>query len=305
MRVIVLGTGALGCVFAARLSEHAEVWMLGTWAEAIAAVIQRGVRLHEPEGGIRTAAIRATTDPGVVPPADVALVLVKSYQTARAASWAAQLLAPDGLAVTLQNGLDNAASLAAAVGAERTVVGVTYTGATLLGPGEARHAARQTTFLGDSPTTAARVAAFVDLLDRAGFETHITSDIAGRLWGKAVANAAINPLTALWRAPNGAVCATEERRALLADLAEEAAAVARARGVTLPFADPVGYVRDVCRGTAANRSSMLQDIERGRPTEVDSITGIIVAEGQRLGVPTPVNAVVWRLVRGATGEGEG
>ncbi len=298
MRIVILGTGALGCVFAARLSEHAEVWMVGTWAEAVAAVTQRGVLLHEPEGGIRTAAIRATTDPSTVPAVDVALVLVKSYQTARAASWAAQMLAPDGLAVTLQNGLDNAARLTAAVGAERTVVGVTYTGATLLGPGEARHAARQATFIGAGPATAARVGAFVDLLDRAGFETHMTADISGRLWGKAVANAAINPLTALWRVPNGEVCATAARRALLAELAGEAAAVAQARGVTLPFADSAGYVQDVCRGTAANRSSMLQDVERGRPTEVDSITGVIVAEGQRLGVPTPVNEVVWRLVQG-------
>lgn len=297
MRVAVLGTGALGCVYAARLSEHAEVWMVGTWAEAIAAVAQRGVLVHEAAGGICTAAIHATTDPGAVPPADVALVLVKSYQTARAAAWAAQLLAADGLAVTLQNGLDNGERLAAAVGADRTAVGVTYNGATLLGPGEARHAATQPTYIGISPATAVRTGAFVDLLCQAGLEAHTEADVAGRLWGKAVANAAINPLTALWRVPNGAVCVTEARRALLATLAEEAAAVTRALGVTLPFADPVAYVERVCRGTAANRSSMLQDIERGRPTEIDSITGVIVTEGQRLGVPTPVNEVVWRLVR--------
>ena len=91
---------------------------------------------------------------------------------------------------------------------------------------------------------------------------------------------------------------------MLVALLEEAAAVARARGIALPFGDPVAYVEGVCRATAANRSSMLQDVERGRPTEIDSLNGVIVTEGKRLGVPTPVNEVVWRLVRGvADGSG--
>lgn len=298
MRVAILGSGALGCVYAARLAGQAEVWMLGTWAEGLAAVRRDGIRVTDPDGRVWRAQVRATSDPADVLPADVALVLVKSYQTERAATWAAQVLKPDGLAVTLQNGLDNEPRLAAAVGGDRVAVGVTYNGATLLGPGEVRHAARQPSYIGTTPTTAARVAAFVTLLNRADLEAYATPAIEGRLWGKAVANAAINPLTALWRAPNGQACATVERRALLADLAREAAAVAAARGVVLPFPDPVIYVESVCQRTAANRSSMLQDIERGRPTEIDSITGVIVAEGQRLGVPTPVSEMVWRLVRG-------
>ena len=141
-----------------------------------------------------------------------------------------------------RNGLANGEILAAAVGADRTAVGVTYNGATLLGPGKARHAANQPTHIGTSPATAEQVATFVALLGRGGLPAFTATDIEGRLWGKAVANAAINPLTALWRVPNGEVCATELRQVLLAALAEEAAAVARARGVVLPFADPVAYV---------------------------------------------------------------
>lgn len=300
MQVIILGTGALGCVYAARLAGQVEVWMLGTWAAGIAAVQRIGIQVMDPDGHTWQASVRATSDPAEVPPADYALVLVKSHQTERAAAWAAQVLKPDGLVVTFQNGLNNGAKLVAVLGVERVAVGVTYNGATLLAPAEVRHAAIQPTFIGVTPVIAERVTALVALLCQAGLEAYPTPDIEGRLWGKAVANAAINPLTALWRVPNGEVCTTAPRRALLADLAEETAAVAQARGVTLPFADPVVYVQGVCRGTAANRSSMLQDVERGRPTEVDSITGVIVAEGKRLGVPTPVNEVVWRLVRGAT-----
>lgn len=272
--------------------------MLGTWAVGIAAVQRAGIQVTDPDGHVWQAPVRATSDPTEVPPADHALVLVKSYQTERAAAWAAQVLKPDGLAVTLQNGLNNEAKLVAAVGAGRVAVGVTYNGATLLGPGEVRHAARQTTYIGTTPTTEARAAVLIALLNQAGLEACTTADVESLSWGKAVANAAINPLTALWRVPNGQVCATAERRGLLADLAREAKAVAAARGISLPFEDPIAYVQSVCQRTATNRSSMLQDIERGRPTEIDSITGVIVAEGRRLGVPTPVSNVVWRLVRG-------
>jgi 2-dehydropantoate 2-reductase len=298
MRIVILGTGALGCVFAARLAAVAEVWMVGTWAAGVAAVQSRGVTVHEPGGGVTRVRVSAASDPAEAPPADFALVLVKSYQTERAATWAARLLASDGLAVTLQNGLDNGPRLAAAVGAARVALGVTTTGATLLGPGEARLAAVQPTFVGRSRDTARRVEQFASLLNAGKLEAHVTDAIAPRLWGKAVANAAINPLTALWRVTNGELLASPERRELLAALAREAAAVAQARGITLPFDDPAAYVEGVCRATAANRSSMLQDVEAGRPTEIDSINGVLIAEGARLGVPTPVNETVWRLVRG-------
>lgn len=297
MRVAVLGTGALGCVFAGRLAQQAEVWMLGTWTAGVAAVQKRGVVIYEPDGRRLQMQVMAGSDPAVAPPADFVLVLVKSYQTDRAAAWAARVLAADGVAVTLQNGLDNGPRLAAAVGAQRTAVGVTYTGATLLGPGEARLAAIQPTFIGRAPG----IERLVALLNAAGLETQVADDIEGRLWAKAVANAAINPLTALWRVPNGELLATAGRRALLADLATEAAAVARGCGIALPFPDPVSYVEDVCRATAANHSSMLQDVLAGRPTEINSINGVLIAEGHRLGIPTPVNEVMWRLVRGLTG----
>jgi 2-dehydropantoate 2-reductase len=313
MRIAVLGTGALGCVFAARLAPHAEVWMLGTWAEGIEAAQRWGISVEEPDGAVRCARPRATADPSTVPPADLALVLVKAYQTERAAAWAAQVLRSAGLAVTLQNGLDNGEKLAAAVGRLRTAVGVTYLGATLLGPGRVRHVAAQPTYVGLSPAgtmqrrdaTRVPVECFAYLLNDAGLDAHIEANIEGRLWGKAVANAAINPLTALWRVPNGELLATPDHRSLLDALAEEAAAVARARGVSLPFDDPIEYVGSVCRATAANRSSMLQDVDRGRRTEVDSINGVIIAEGRRLGIPTPFNEALWRLVRGIGSSDQG
>ncbi len=301
MRVFILGTGALGCVYAARLAAHADVTMLGTWVQGVDAIRAAGIRVTDPDGRTWTAHVRAEHDPEAVAPADIALILVKSYQTRRAAGWAARLLAQDGLAVTLQNGLDNLPVVVEAVGASRAAVGVTFNAATLLGPGEARHVVSLPTYLSlaAQPVAAAyaQLEALAGLLNAAGLAAQVSDDVEGRLWGKAVVNAAINPLTALWRVTNGELLARPERRRLLAALACEAAAVAHARGIALPFAEPIAYVEGVCQATGANRSSMLQDIERGRPTEIDSISGIIAAEGARLGVATPLTEAVWRLVQ--------
>ena len=307
MRVAVIGTGALACVYAARLAAHADVCMFGAWPEGVAAIRANGVHVVEPDGRLWRAQVNVYGEPAEIESqraayaeeggADVALILVKSYQTLRAAEWARELLVPEGLAVTLQNGLDNYEAISEEVGPDRAVVGVTYNGATMLAPGEVRHVARNPTYLGIQPAYADRTRALADLFDRAGLETEVGEDIDARLWGKAVVNAAINPLTALWRVPNGALLSPPDRRWLLARLAEEAASVARAKDIALPFEDPVAYTESVCRSTAANLSSMLQDVERGRPTEIDSINGIIIAEGKSLGVQVGVNEVVWRLVR--------
>jgi 2-dehydropantoate 2-reductase len=147
MRVVVLGTGALGCLFAARLAAHAEVWMVGAWAEALAAVEREGICIREGERTWQTR-VQTTGNPDAVPPADLAILVVKSYQTERAAAWAARCLGAAGLAVSLQNGLDNGSKLAAAVGEERSTIGVTFEGATVLGPGQVRHAGGGPTLIG-------------------------------------------------------------------------------------------------------------------------------------------------------------
>ncbi len=327
MRVVILGTGALGSLFAARLAAVAEVWMLGTWREAIDAVNRDGLRVEGAGGHVERVRIPATADPTDVPPADLALLLVKSYQTPRAAAWAGRCLAPGGVALTLQNGLDNAERIASHVDPDRILLGVTFEGATVLAPGHVRHAGRGATCIGpyelgperrplaksspavcsggasgSAPTapppvrTGAIVEGVLSILEGSGFDAHAAWDAEALLWGKAVVNAAINPLSALWRIPNGELLASEERRCVLADLAREAAAVAAGSGVRLPYADPVERLFEVCRATAANRSSMLQDVERGRRTEIGSINGYIVRTAKRVGVPAPWNETVLRLV---------
>ncbi len=221
------------------------------------------------------------------------LVLVKAWQTEKVAQQLGTLLSEQGVALTLQNGLGNDAILMRFLRPERVALGVTTVGAKMIEPGHVQFTGKGKVFLGAHP----RLAGISELLQGAGFDLETVSDPVSLLWGKLVINAAINPLTALLRVPNGELLTHPEARGLLAGAAREAAEVAACQGVVLPYADPVEMVEDVARSTAGNSSSMLQDVLRGAKTEVDAINGAIVAEGERLGVPTPINRVLWQLVR--------
>ena len=295
--VLIVGTGALASFFAARLAAaDACVTMLGGWPEGLAALQARGVCLVDANGAEHCFPVRATADPAACRPASHALVLVKSWQTARAAEQLAACLASDGITLTLQNGWGNRETLQAQLGGSRVAAGVTTLGATLLGPGRVRAG-------GDGPITIPtdeRLTPLLDLLRLAGFETRTSADVDGLLWSKLVINAAINPLTALLRIPNGELLARPAARALMAEAANEAAMVGNALGFKLTFDDPVQAAEVVARRTAANHSSMFQDVQRNAPTEIDAICGAVVEAGERTDTPTPVNRTLWRLVSAAS-----
>jgi 2-dehydropantoate 2-reductase len=295
MRVVVIGAGAMGSLFAARLAPIAPVILLSRWAEALAAIRERGVRLLDAAGE-RAYVVPITDDPAEAAPADLALVLVKSYDTAHAAAWAAAALSPEGLALTLQNGLGNAEVLAAAVGSPRALQGITSEGATLLGPGCVRHAGSGVTIVGTKPASAARVEEIVALFRRAGFTARSSDQVESLVWGKLVISAGINPLTALLGVRNGLLVEDESARTALRLAVGEAEAVARGLEISLPYPDAVAWAEEVCRATADNLSSMLQDVRRGRPTEIEAINGALVRAAEAAGLAAPVNRLLWHLV---------
>jgi 2-dehydropantoate 2-reductase len=293
----------MGSLFAARLASLVDLAMIAHWPPQLAALQERGLILEQPDGRqfhLPPGELHVTDDVAAVGEVDVALVLVKSYQTARAAQEVAAILAPDGLAVTLQNGLGNLETLAAAVGRERAVAGATSEGATLVSPGLVRHAGRGlTTLCLCAPAQHSRLAALAALLEQGGFATRLDDDVESLLWAKVAVNAGINPLTALLGVPNGFLAEHEAARALMVAAAEEAEAVAAALG-RRPAETPAGErALQVARATAANRSSMLQDRLNGRPTELEAITGAVVAHAAHQGVPTPVNSALLLLARAA------
>jgi 2-dehydropantoate 2-reductase len=292
--ILILGTGALACLFAARYSAAGvPVTLLGTWPEGLDAIRRQGVRLVEADGREQAYPVQAVDNPQACAGARQVLVLVKSWQTGRAARQLAGCLSEDGLALTLQNGLGNREVLEQALGASRVALGVTTVGANLLGPGRVRPAGEGTITLGEH----ARIVPMAEALRKAGFTVESTSDPTSLLWGKLVINAAINPITALLGVANGELLERPEARLLAAAAAREAAEVALAQGIRLPYPDPEAAVEGVAVRTAVNRSSMLQDVQRGAPTEIDAICGAIVLAGEQCGVPTPVNRTLWLLVK--------
>ena len=292
--LLIVGTGAMACLFAARLAAmHVPVILLGSWPEAVLAIREHGVRVLEATGQEQAYWVQVATEPGECAGVRYALVLVKSWQTEHAARLLAGCLAEDGLALTLQNGLGNREALEAVLGGDRVALGVTTAGANLLAPGVVRPAGDGATTLGAHT----RLEPLVELLTRAGFHPTFADNLDALLWGKLVINAAINPLTALLGVPNGELLERPTARDLMAAVAREAAAVAAACGKSLPYDDPVAAVEAVARRTAANRSSMLQDVQRGAPTEIDAICGAIVRAGEAAGVETPINKTLLQLVK--------
>lgn len=228
---------------------------------------------------------------------DVVILAVKAYDTL-AATKALEPLWERSLFLSLQNGLGNEEILAAH--ALRVLGGVTNQGITFVGPGEVYHAGAGETSLGPfqgvGPEDAGRVVAS---FNESGMPSHLVTDIRGELWLKAIVNACINPLTALLRVPNGYVLETAPAQEVVRAIVREGVDVASHRGLDLDETAVHERVASVVRATAANRSSMLQDLERGRRTEIDAINGAIARLGQEKERPVPTNALLTKLIRAA------
>jgi 2-dehydropantoate 2-reductase len=289
----------MGSLFGGMLSLAGhEVVLYDIFREHVEKVTADGLSIEDAATGrIVTAHPRASTDPQAARGADVLIIFVKSTATEEAAALFAPVAGDQAIVLTLQNGLGNEAIISARFGARRTAAGVTSQGATFLGPGRIRHAGKGPTHLCMSEGGNEKLAALADALEGAGFETHVSPDVAGLVWSKLVINVGINALTAITGQVNGKLVESEETKAIMADLVREAVAVAAATGITLSYEDPLAVVYDVARKTGANRSSMLQDFDRHRRSEIDVMNGAIVREGGRAGVAVPVNETIARVVR--------
>jgi 2-dehydropantoate 2-reductase len=302
VNVLVLGTGAMGCFFAARLARAGvPVMLAGTWRDALARAADPGITVDEDGATWTQRVIGARRDAVPRGTFALAIVLVKAHQTAAVGPLAAASTRDDGLILTLQNGWGNREMLQASAPG-RVAAGTSVTGIAVVGPAHVRGGHRRTV-LGYDAGTRARVEAAAATLDAAGLATEVTDAIDARLWAKLAVNCAINPLSALLGWTNGQLAEDASACAALAAAAREAGAVARARGTPID-GDPAAAALAIARATAGNRSSMLQDVERGVPTEIDWINGAVCREGRRLGVPTPVNDDLWRAVRRRQGLGD-
>jgi 2-dehydropantoate 2-reductase len=270
LRVAILGMGAIGHVVARALNGRADVVEVD-----------------------RTKAPPRESEAAV----DAAVITTKTPGTSWAAEIAAKILAPEGVALTIQNGLGNYETLVEHIGPERAAVGVIYVGAQLVngdlhatGPGKVE-LGRPT---GQGPR--ARLDALAGLLREGGMDVTVVDDAWPAVWRKVVTNAAVNPLTALIRRTNADLLSDAPASRVADCLAREVARVATASGVRINEEEAVKQWRAMAALTGANRSSMLQDVEAGRPTEIDAISGAVAREGERRGVAAPMNQAMTVLV---------
>ena len=293
MRFLIFGAGAIGSLIGGSLARKHAVTLVGRAAQ-VEAIRRDGLRIR----GLTELRVHpeAVEDASRATPPDVVILTVKSYDTATAV----ESLRPFAGAafLSLQNGLGNVETLSRGVG--RVLGGITYHGVTTEGPGEIYHAGqgkRSSARWGEWPCGRRRRSP--PPFGSAASPRAVTDRVEVDLWTKAVVNACFNPLTALLRTPSGAMESLATLRECSTEIVEEAVAVAVAHGVPLDRRALLDRVAAVARATALNRSSMLQDLERGRRTEIDAINGAIARMGAEKGIACPVNRTLTLLVKAA------
>jgi 2-dehydropantoate 2-reductase len=299
LKVAIIGPGALGCLLAAKFkSMGEEVRLVDYRPERIDILNLRGIFLKTPNG-METAVKVTVGDAGSMGPVDLAILTVKAHQTKAAAQSLPPLLGAGGVALTLQNGLGNLEEMAQVLGPERLLGGASILGATKLGEGEVLLAGLGPTYVGPPPGSRvppAQVEEVAALFRRAGLPCEVRRDIECVLWEKLLVNVGINPLTALLRIKNGELPKLPPAWNLAVAAAAETQAVAQASSISLNL-HPEARLKEVCTATAANRSSMLQDILAGRQTEIEALNAQVAARGANLHIPTPVNHILTQLIQ--------
>lgn len=295
--IAIVGPGAIGCLFGAMLGEAGhQVIMLDDKPDRAEGINRDGIHVKGISGE-RTVKVSATADIKDAADCDLAIIATKSYDTEQAVGGIAKILKNTTPVLTLQNGLGNAETISRAVGLERTIGGITSQGATLVSAGSIIHAGKGKTIIGAPEGKDAKTLKLAhEILDSAGFEPQIADDMEATIWTKLIINVGINALTAITRLNNGRLIEFEGTKQIMKDAVAEAVAAANKKGIKLVNKEPLGQVEEVCRLTATNVSSMLQDVLARRRTEIDAINGMVAKIGHELNVPTPANTLLTSLV---------
>ena len=298
MRICVIGAGALGGSYGGRLAlAGADVTLVDRWAEHVAAIARDGLHLDGVPGDHRVP-VKAVSETAGRGPFDLAIVTVDTNATAAAAETAQVILAPDGFALTLQNGIGNVEALVAALGADRVVGGSSMSSFAVAGPGHVTQTHRGGTTIGElDGRRSERIEALRALLESAGFDTVVADDVMAVIWQKFLLNLAINPLCAITGLRLGELARLPAMDALQDKVLDEALAVVAAKGIRLPDPDIRATIKRHCR-TKYSRPSMLQHVDAGRRTEIDALNGALVREAAALGIAAPYNEAITALAKG-------
>lgn len=299
---VVIGAGAVGGYFGAMLARAGRrVTLVARPAQA--AAIARDGLLLDKGGRVEAIPMATTTDLAAVADADLVLVAVKSADTAALARQLATHPRPDAVVLSLQNGVENAATLAATV-RSRVVPAVVYVAASTPAPGAVRHHGRGDLRIGALDPTAthdpaqhAQLQAIVAHFAAADVGVTIAENVIAELWEKLMVNCAYNAISALAQASYAQLATQPDVRALQEAIVREVVAVAAAEGIGLDLDASLQAMARIAVAMPGQLSSTAQDVARRKPTEIDHLNGFVARRGRALGVPVPVNETLHALVR--------
>jgi 2-dehydropantoate 2-reductase len=298
-RVAIIGTGAMGSVYAALMADAGhEVWAVDQWADHVAAMRERGLRV-EGASGDRTVRVHATSNAGEVSDPDLVIIATKLDGVRAAAEAAKPILRPDTAVLSIQNGLGGPDAAAGVLGAERITIGVVGGfGASMKGPGHAHHNGMEFVRIGEMQGGLTdRTERIAEIWRSSGFKVLTFDDIHRMVWEKLICNCAYSGPCTITGLTVGGVMANEDASAISAGCAVEAWEVALAKGIKVEIDDPVAYVRTFGAKIPDSRPSMAQDHMAGRRAEIDAINGAIPRQAAEFRLSVPTNTFVTRVLR--------
>ncbi len=299
MKIVIIGPGAMGCLFAGYFAKKKQndILILGNSPRRAKRLNENGIKI-ETEKGSFSVKINATARASDINSPDLIIICVKSYDTEKVLKTIEPILTKDSRVLTLQNGLGNLEMMSEIVGTERVLGGITAQAATFLGEGYIRHAGIGETVIGNiSGKLTVSMRPIRELFNLSGFPTRLTKDVNSIIWSKLIINVGINAISALTRLQNGALIESQGTREVVSLAVTEAVRLCKKKRIKLSYDDPIAKVESVCRATASNLSSMLQDVLKKRKTEIDYINGAIVRQAKSLNVPAPTNLILTDLIK--------
>ena len=300
MKILVMGVGAMGSVYAALLADAGhEVWAVDTWAEHVDAINAHGLRLEGASGDRVVTSIRATTDVTQVGPCDLFLIATKASGVGPAARAAAPVIGAEALVLTIQNGLGAGDRITQDIAPDNVLLGVADGfGASMKGPGHAHHNAMKLIRIGElNGGLTRRLKQLEKVWQEAGFDARAFENITQLIWEKFLCNVTFSAPCTVFNETVGELMANPEHWAIALGAMREAHAIAVAKGIPLGFDDPVAYVTAFGSGMPKARPSMLLDHMAGRVSELDAINGIVPVLGREAGVKTPHNDTLSAVLR--------
>lgn len=302
MKFAIVGAGALGGTIGAVMTMHgADVTLVEVDKARVELIKKEGLNIILPDGSKHNVKVKITSEPEEVGICDLVQISVKGYHTESAVAMSKPMIGDNTYILSVQNGLGNLDIISKYVGQERTVGGVTAHSAQLLGPNEIRYAGGMGyIYVGridakEDP----KVSEIADFFTKHGFKAEVCKEpIEIPIWRKLVANVACNAFLAVTGMTGNEALACEDAKEFIKTVAEEMAKVARTKGFTFDvFNNPGEFALKALSGVKDNKVSTLQDLEAGRKTEIDNLNGAIVKLGQELGVDTPYNLALVKMVK--------